>query len=148
MYKASWWRDQKVARLEIGKIWIWKWSWNFAFCSYQVTHSVLSSSQGACHFPSRLVFYECILGSYHAQLTASFKLSQITSPQPLFTWWHLKTARFYAGVILEISLRVGVIPFKVTSRHIFLTNLWADTHKESRSLFKELYLLYFIQNYA
>ena len=53
-----------------------------------------------------------------------------------------------SGAILEISLRVGVIPLNVTPRHVFQTIFWADTHKESRHLFNEFYLLYFVQNYA
>ena len=46
-----------------------------------------------------------------------------------------------AGAILEIGLRVGVIPFNVTSRPVLLAILLSFTHKELRSLFNELYLL-------
>ena len=53
-----------------------------------------------------------------------------------------------AVAILEIGLRVGAIPFNVTSRHVLLTIHLSFTHKEFRSLFNELYLLYFVQNFA
>ena len=52
------------------------------------------------------------------------------------------------GAILEISLRVGVTPLNVPLLYAFQTSFWADTHKEASSPFKELYLVYFVQNYA
>ena len=49
------------------------------------------------------------------------------------------------GTILEISLRVGVIPLNVTPRRVFCPLISVCTHKETSNLFKELYLLYFVQ---
>ena len=54
----------------------------------------------------------------------------------------------WSGAILEISLRVGVIPLNVTSQHVSQAIFQANTHKEFRSLYKELYLVYFVKNYA
>ena len=53
----------------------------------------------------------------------------------------------FAGDMLEISLRVGVISLNVPQQHqtIFLS---LHSHKESRSLFKVLYFLYFVLNFA
>ena len=53
----------------------------------------------------------------------------------------------YSGAILEISLRVGVTPLNIPPRDIFLTIFLSYTHKKFRSLFKELYMLYFVQNF-
>ena len=58
------------------------------------------------------------------------------------------TLEWSAGAILELGLRVGVIPFKVTYRPVLLTILLSFTHKEFRSDFYELYLLYFVQNFV
>ena len=50
-----------------------------------------------------------------------------------------------AGTILEISLRVGVIPLVVRLKSFFCPIFSVCTNNESRSLFKELYPLYFVQ---
>ena len=52
------------------------------------------------------------------------------------------------GAILEIGLRVGVIPVCAAPQHLVLTIFLSFTHEEFRGLFKELYLLYFVQNFA
>ena len=49
---------------------------------------------------------------------------------------------------LEISVRAGIILRIVPPRHVFLTTFLSSHQKESRSLFKELYLLYFVQSFA
>ena len=94
VYTTSWWRPQKVARLEIGKI--WKSSWNFAFCRHMDTHNFVFLP---VRNPSIQLFSECILGSYNVQLNTSFKLSQITSRQSLFTWWLWKHPLFMVSIV-------------------------------------------------
>ena len=52
------------------------------------------------------------------------------------------------GGILEIGLRVGVIPVCAAPQHLVLTIFLSFTHGEFKGLFKEHYLLYFVQNFA
>ena len=54
----------------------------------------------------------------------------------------------WAGAILEIGLRVGLIPLNVTPWHVLLSICLSFIHEEFRKLFKELYLLYFVENFA
>ena len=52
----------------------------------------------------------------------------------------VSAVRSDVGAILGIVVRVGIIPLSVTLRHVLLTTFLSS---EFRSLFKELYLLYF-----
>ena len=53
------------------------------------------------------------------------------------------------GAILETGLRVGVVHVNITSRRVLQTKLLpAFTHLEFRSLFKQLYILNFVQNFV
>ena len=68
-YDVTWWCHQILTRVETAKI--WKSSWKSAFCSYQVTHSVLCFPPFLYHPPWEKVLNCCILWSRHAQLTTS-----------------------------------------------------------------------------
>ena len=54
----------------------------------------------------------------------------------------------WSGAIIEISLSVGVIPPSFHLDMRFWPSFSVYIHKNPRSLFKEFYLLYFVQNFA
>ena len=51
------------------------------------------------------------------------------------------------GAILEIGLRMSVIPLNVKPQGTSWPYFSVYTHYESKSLFKELYLPYYVQNF-
>ena len=53
---------------------------------------------------------------------------------------------YATGAILIIDLRVRLISLHVTPWHVYLTIFSVFTDGEFRSLFEELYLVYFVQN--
>ena len=55
---------------------------------------------------------------------------------------------YHSGAILELTVRVSVIPLVITTpRVVFGPIISVYTHNESSNRFKELYPLFFIQNF-